>query len=260
MRILNAQGDMATLSTILSTVVQDEPDLIMPISTPALQATLRQAGSRPVVFTSVGDAVRAGAGEDETNHLPNVTGITTKSPFTGMARLIRQTMPQVTRVGTLYAPSEINSQLYRAWFEEALQAEGIRLVAVPVNASADVSEATLALLRTGIQLVCQIADNATRPGYGQIIARASAAGLPFFCFDSSGLQFGGTLALARDYYQAGREAAEVALEVLQGRRPDHIPFANTRSEVLLVNPERMKAFGLALPPEFADRAVIHHED
>ena len=253
-RVLNAQGDLTTLSSIMTAVRAEQPDLLVAISTPALQAALRQAGPLPIVFCSVGDGVQAGAGESVSNHLPNVTGITTRSPFEPMARLIRQTIPGVRSVGTLFSPSEVNSELYRAWFAEALQAEGLELESVPVNNSAEVAEATSALLKKDIQLVSQIADNATRPAYAQIVRRAADAGLPFFCFDSAGMKDGAALAYARDYYYAGVEAAEVAVRILRGERPADIPFTNTRTEILVINPAVLQQFNLVLPSEFMEKA------
>jgi ABC-type uncharacterized transport system substrate-binding protein len=254
LRSLNAQGDMTTLTSIVTAVSAEQPDLIMPISTPALQAALRQAGALPIVFSSVGDAVRAGAGESETEHRPNVTGITTRSAFAGMARLLKQAAPQVRAVGTLFSPAEINSELYRQWFAEALEKEGLKLVALPVNSSAEIAEAATALLRSDIQIVAQILDNATRPGYAQIAKRAEAANLAFLCFDSAGLREGAALALSRDFYDTGRAAAALAVRVLRGEPPKSIPFANTPTEVLLINPILLKRFGLALSPELLQKA------
>ena len=259
LRILNAQGDMTTLSSILTAVVGEQPDLIMPVSTPALQATLRQASALPVVFACVGDGVLAGAGESISNHLPNVTGITTRSAFEGMASLLRQMFPDGKLVGTLFTPSEISSELYCQWFEEALAVQGFRLVAVPVNTSAETAEATTALLRHAPAVLAQISDNATRPGYANIIARASADGVPFFCFDSSGVEDGAALALARDFYHSGLEAAAMAVRVLQGESPAGIPFRNTQTEVLLVNPTLLERFGLKLPEEYKAQAKVYTE-
>ncbi len=249
----NAQGDMTTLSSIMATVRARPPDMLMVISTPALQAALRQAGPVPIVFCSVGDGVQAGAGESVSNHLPNVTGITTRSPFEPMARLIRAMMPEARAVGTLFTPGEINSELYREWFAEALHEEGIALVAIPVNTSGEVAEATTALLKSNIALIAQIADNTTRPAYPQMARRATLAGLPFFCFDSAGMKDGAALAYARDYHANGMEAAGVALRVLRGESPANIPFTNTRSEVLMFNPAVLSTFNLELPEAF--RAV-----
>ena len=256
LRCLNAQGDMTTLTSIMTSIQAEEPDLVFVISTPALQASLRQLGHLPIVFASVGDGVRAGAGSSETDHLPNVTGITTRSPFESMARLIKQSVPGVRSVGTLFTPSEINSELYRGWFAEALKNEGLELVAVPVNSSADTSEGMLALLRAPIQVVGQIADNATRPGFSQIARRARDVQKPVFCFDTSEMADGATLALARDYYENGVEAAAMAVRILRGVSPKDIPFTNTSTETLAINPEMMRQYGIVLSPENNAKAKI----
>jgi ABC-type uncharacterized transport system substrate-binding protein len=253
---LNAQGDMTTLTSIMTAVRAAQPDLVMPISTPALQAALRQAGELPIVFACVGDGVLAGAGKTVTDHLPNVTGITTFSPFAAMAKLIRQAVPQARTVGTLFTPGEVNSEQYRSAFASALQAEGLVLSAVPITSSAEVAEAVTELLRHELQVVGQISDNLTRPAFAQIARRSREAKLPFFCFDSSGVKEGATLALARDFYATGYEAAELAVKVLRGAAPKDIPFANTRTETLTICPDLLTTYGVVLPAELRQRAQV----
>ncbi len=253
-RMMNAQGDMGTLSSIMTSVSADNVDLLMCISTPALQAALRQAGNTKIVFTSVGDGVQAGAGKSETEHLPNVTGITTRSPFEDMSKLIRRLMPNAKKVGTLFTPAEINSVLYKDWLAQALDAEGMRLVAVPVNSSADTSEAAAALCRGDIDLVCQILDNTTRPGFAAIVRHADQKQVPTFCFEKSQMRYGPVLALARDYYDAGYEAGQVAIRVLRGEDPAKIPFSNSKTLHLVLNNEALNRYGISVPEDIASRA------
>lgn len=258
LRVYNAQGDMSTLSSIMTAVRSDRVDLLMVISTPALQAALRQAGSDTrIVFTGVGDAVRAGAGRSETDHLPNVTGITTRSAFADMASLISESVPGVRNVGTLYTPAEINSVLYKNWFEEALASVGLGLIAVPVTASGDVPQSAIELVNQDIQVLAQVVDNLTRPGFGLIARRAADNNLSVFVFDSDQMKDGGAVCLSRDYYDAGIEAAEKAVRVLRGESPEHIPFSNTQSLKVIVNPELVKKYGLRLPQDFVDQAEIY---
>ena len=256
LKALNAQGDMSTLSSIMASVRADQPDLLMAITTPALQAALRQTGNVRIVFTGVADGVQAGAGKSETDHLPNVTGITTRSPFEGMADLIRELLPSARRVGTLFTPAEVNSLVYKQGFEGALKPLGMELVCVPVTATAETSESTVALCREKIDLVCQISDNTTRPAFGQIARKASDSGLPIFAFDTNQVKAGAILALARDYYNAGLEAGEQAVRILRGENPANIPFANTRSETLTINPAAAAKAGLAIPESVLARAKI----
>jgi ABC-type uncharacterized transport system substrate-binding protein len=254
LRTLNAQGDMTTLTSIITAVRAERPDLVMTISTPALQAALRQITDLPLVFGCVADGVVAGAGTSPTEHRPNVTGISSRHPAEGMARLLKLCVPGLRAVGTLFSPGEVNAEHNRKLFAAALEQEGLKLIAVPVNSSTETVEATTALLRSDIQIICQVMDNTTRPAFSQIAKRADEAGLAFFCFDSSALRDGATLALARDFYDTGSETAALAVRILHGEAPQGIPLTNARTEVLMVNPELLKKRGLVLPPEYAAKA------
>lgn len=243
----NAQGDMTTLSSIMQTVAADHPDLVLVVSTHTLQAALRQvARTNPVVFTGVGDAIQAGAGESETNHHPNVTGITTRSPFVEMAKLIKETLPAVRNVGTLFTPAEINSVLYKDWLNDALASEGLKLVAIPVTSSSEITQATAEMVRHDIQLVAQVVDNLTRPGFALIARQADESNLPVFVFDSNQMNEGGTLALARDYYDAALEASDMAVSILKGASPANIPIRNASHTNFILNEDKAKRFGLRL--------------
>ncbi len=258
LRVFNAQGDMSTLSSIMTTIKAERPDLLMVISTPTLQAAIRQIGSDTrIVFTGVGDAVKAGAGKSEKQHLPNITGITTRSPFSDMARLISESVPGVRSVGTLYTPAEINSVLYMEWFRDALKQYGLELVTVPVTSSADVAQAATEMCRKKIQVVCQIVDNLTRPGFALIADKARQSQLPVFVFDSDQMRDGGNVCLSRDYYDAGLEAAEKAVRILQGENPAKIPFSNTRSMKKIYHPEMVKQLRIKLPQWFLSHAETY---
>jgi len=254
----NAQGDMSTLSSIMTTVKSDRVDLLMVVSTPTLQAALRQAGEETkIVFTGVGDGVKAGAGKSETDHLPNVTGISTRSAFDGMARIIRKTLPDARRVGTLFTPGEINSVLYKNWFKEALEKEGLELVAVPVSSSADVAQSAIELCSKDIHVLGQVVDNLTRPGFALIARKAAENNLPVYVFDSDQMKYGGAICLARDYYDAGLEAAEKAVRIFKGEHPKDIPFNNTQSEKLILNPVLAEKYKLRISKELMEKATIY---
>lgn len=258
LKVYNAQGDMSTLSSIMTAVKSDRVDLLMVVSTPTLQAALRQAGEETkIVFTGVGDGVKAGAGKSETDHLPNLTGISTRSAFDGMARIIKQTLPDTRLVGTIFTPGEINSVLYKDWFQDALGKEGMELAAVPVSSSADVAQSAIELCSKDIHVVAQVVDNLTRPGFALIARKAEENNLPVFVFDSTQMKDGGVICLARDYYNAGLEAAEKVVRILRGENPKDIPFNNTKSEKLILNPELAKRYKLRISDELMKKATIY---
>src|SRR5262249_17744144 len=108
-RVRNAQGDMATLSALVDAAVGGGTDLLMTLSTPTLQAAMQRAGGLPIVFTFVADAMAAGAGRSNTDHLPNVTGVPTMAAYNEMLDIIQECLPAARHLGTLFVPAEVNS-------------------------------------------------------------------------------------------------------------------------------------------------------
>jgi ABC-type uncharacterized transport system substrate-binding protein len=74
-RIQNAQGDMATLSSLVDNAVSQGADLLITFSSPTLQVALHRVAHLPIVFTYVANGVITGAGRSMTDHLPNFTGV-----------------------------------------------------------------------------------------------------------------------------------------------------------------------------------------
>ncbi|MFH1476731.1 MAG: ABC transporter substrate-binding protein [Verrucomicrobiota bacterium] len=254
-KILNAHADMATLMAMTSAAADDRPDLILLTSTPTLQAVLRKVSDIPVVFGAVGDPVRAGAGQSVTQHLPNITGITTLSDFAGMVAVVRECLPDARRIGTLFVPAEINSVLYRDALAEAARRNGLDLVSVAVSTSTEVPDAAMALAAKPVDAICQITDNLNDASFPGIVQAARRYQKPLLAFVSGqAINGGAAVAVARDYEQVGRDMADLALRIRHGESPATIPFQPASRTRLVVNPENAARCGLRLPPELLKRA------
>src|SRR5262249_32084200 len=109
----NAQGDIATLNSIFDELSANDTDVIVSLSTPALQCGLRKIDQKPLVLGAVLDPIAAGAGKSDANHRKNVTGIYLDYHYPEMVRTIREVLPQARRVGSLFTPGEVNSTVAR---------------------------------------------------------------------------------------------------------------------------------------------------
>lgn len=118
----SAHSDAAALNGIIDAVKNADYDLIFTISTPALQAALKKIQKTPVVFSSTGDPIGAGAGKSFSSHAENVTGICSMSDFSGMIKLVKEISPDVKKIGTVFCPAEINSVLYKDCLKKACSA------------------------------------------------------------------------------------------------------------------------------------------
>ena len=254
--IYNANGDLATLNSILDAVQQEHPDILATASTPALQNALKKIKGLPIVFTNSGDPIGAGAGESFQQHLPNVTGICTISDFSGMMDLLQDLFPSLQRIGTLYSPGEINSVRYQEELTRTAQQRGVEVDLVPVSASSEIADAALSLVSRRPQAIAQIVDNLTSPGFPTMVEAARNGGVPIFGFEATMAQQGAVAAVSRDYTQAGRDSAGFVLRILKGESPAGIPIQLVSRTLLVLNPEAAQLFGLRFSPELLGKADL----
>ena len=250
----SAQGDMATLNGIMDAVRTERADLVIPFSTPTLQTAVNKIQNIPIVFALVGDAIIAGAGRTNEDHLPNVTGATIISPFEEMTALLREVRPNARRCGTVFTPAEVNSAYYFDVFKESGRKSGVEIVGVAATGSSDVSDAALALMSRNIDVVCQISDNLTAATFTPIAQAAQRARLPIFSFSSIQSKEGASIVLARDFRDGGRESALMAARVIRGEKPSSIPFKLTARIRLIINRTEARANGLVIPASVLKRA------
>ncbi len=254
MTIRNAQGDMSTLNGLVDAALTAKTDLLMTLSTPTLQAAIRKAPRLPIVFTFLADPIAAGAGRSFTDHLPNVTGVATGSAFEEVLDLLRACLPNAKRIGTIVVPSEVNTVYNRDQLALAAQKRGMELVSVPAGTSSELPDAALALCSMKIDAVSQVAGNLTTSGFTSIARAARAAKLPSFGFMSTQTEQGAVGVVARDYYDAGVEAAQLAVRVMRGESPGSLPFQLVRRTKTTLNLTAARGVGLTIPESILRKA------
>lgn len=251
----NAQGDMATLNTMVSVAASDRPDLVLLTSTPTLQAVVQKIHDIPVIFSNVSNPIIAGAGKTDEDHLPNVTGIYSGHDFPGMVKLVRHILPNARTVGTLYCPAEANSEFNAAELLEAAQAAGLKCFNVASTASSEVPQTAQALIDRGVDAICQVADNMHDTAFTAIAQAARRTKTPLFTFvPGLARERGAAVALAKDYSSAGHDQAELMLRIMQGADPADIPFRPIRLTELIVNLDNAKHCGFEIPADVVAEA------
>ncbi len=259
--VRNAQGDMPTLSMLVDAALSQGCDLLLTQSTPTLQAALQRAQRVPIVFTFVANAVLAGAGRSNEDHLANVTGVPTQSAYEALIAAVRECLPAARRIGTLFVPAEVNSVFNKDQLTKVAQRYGIEVVAVAANTSSEMADAALALCNQPLDAVVQIAGNVTTAAFASIAQAAARVRLPLFGSLSSDAHEGAAVVVARDYYEGGREAGVMAARVMRGESPGSIPFTPLAKTKVIVNLDAARATGLTVPPSLLRRAdeVLGHD-
>jgi len=253
-RIRNAQGDMATVSSLIDAALSDGTDMLVTFSTPTLQAAMQKSRDVPIVFNYVANAFAAGAGTTDTDHVPNVTGVYMIGAYDLMLQHIRQVLPKARVLGTVFVPAEVNMVSQREVLLKAAKKAGFEIKTMAANSTSEVSDAALALVSSRIDAFCQIAGNLTASAFPSIAQVANQARLPVFVFQTSQARGGALLAVARDYHDSGHEAARMAARVMRGEHPSAIPFVAFAKTRLVVNLDAARRLGIVVPADLVSKA------
>jgi putative tryptophan/tyrosine transport system substrate-binding protein len=246
-KVLNAQGDMTTVSALIDAAVTDNANLIVTFSTPTLQAAIRRAGTTPVVYAYVANGLFAGAGKTETDHLPNITGVNSAAADREMMKLLREYFPGYHKLGTLFVPSEVNMVYQLGKTEKAASEFGFEIVSVPVSTATEVPDAAAALASRHIDAIMQIPGNLTVSAFSSISEAADRAHLPVFVFMQGQVRQGALVALARDFHDSGYASGLLAVRVMRGESPGNIPIEQYLQTSLIVNLDSARKLRMQLP-------------
>lgn len=254
--IKSAQGDMATLASIIDAVSGEDASIVVPFSTPALQTAAARLRGLPIVFSVVADPVLAGVAKADGSHLPNVTGVQVLGGYADMAELLARDFPSWKRIGTTFAPAEVNSVANLENFRKELAARGISIETMAAATAGDLPDAVLALGTKSIDAIVQIDDNQSSGGFPAIARAAARARMPLFAFTRDAVLQGAALSIGLDYHEAGRLAAELVLRVLRGEDPGLIPIRGLATRNLWLSPENARKQGLKIPASLLARARL----
>ena len=256
LHIQHANTDMSMLSQVTAAMAAQKPDLLVPLSTPALASAIAHTRDVKIVFGIVSAPLAAGAGASFEDHLPNVTGVHFALPSAQTFEWAFTLFPGTRRIGLLYNPSEANSVKELELLRKILAPRDVSLTAVAVSATSEVAENINAVLTQNVDMVFAMGDNTVANGLPAIIKACHQNEVPVIADDSSLMGSGAVLSCGPGPYLSGQAVAELAARVLQGESPGAIPIAPAQRNELAVDPAALKASGIRPPPELLARADL----
>lgn len=249
-----AQGNPATAAQIARQFVGESPDVIVPISTPSAQAVVSAAGgSIPVVFTAVTDPEGAQLVEDNQRPGGNVTGVSDLLPLSDHLALIREIVPQAKTLGVIYNPGEANSVALLERLRELAPGAGFELMEATATKSSEVQQAARSLAGDADALYVPT-DNTVVSAFEAVAQAARQAKVPLFAGDTDSVSRGAVAAVGFNYYELGKQTADIVARVLNGEKPGDIPVLFAQGSNLVVNPAAAEAMGVELSPGLVARA------
>lgn len=233
--IRNGMGSIPEVHRIAQEFVSSKVDLIVPLSTPCLQAALQSSSEIPIVFSSIANPFLAGAGRSVDDHLPNVTGVSSQGPIKKGLAFIKQVLPQTKRIGTLWTPSELNSKFYLDLAREGAKELDFEVVDVPINNKSEILLAAQVLMNKKIEVIYQISDNTINASFEAVSRVADENGIPLFGGALFSTNLGACAALGWDFFDMGYKAGKIAIRIKNGEKPQDIPIEYMTDVMLYLN-------------------------
>lgn len=252
--IKNGKGDIPEVQRIALEFVRDEVDMIVPFSTPCVRAALHATRQIPILFSSVANPFLAGAGISAEDHLSNVTGVSSAGPIKQSLALIKDIIPHARRIGTLWTPSEINSNYYLEVARDSAAELGLDIVAVPIANSSEILLSAHVLINEKIDVIYQISDNTINDSFEAVGLAAAENSIPLFGGFLSSTQLGACASMGWDFFDMGYRTGKIALQIKNGEKPSDIPFQHMDNVLLHINLDTANKQGVEFPDEILKRA------
>jgi ABC-type uncharacterized transport system substrate-binding protein len=237
-KVSSAQGDLATLPSLIDAAVDAKAKVIVTLQDETLQAAVQRVKTTPIVFNILSDPFAAGAGTSDSNHLANITGV--YSPGFGdpeqtkRVELIKRIVPKAKRVGILFSPGEPLSVGLKDRMTVAAKKAGLTVEAVPINSVSEGTEAAAAIVGKKVDAI-EIYGNAAHGAFESIIQVAREHKVPVFSPSPFEILKGATAALYPDFQEGGVEAGKMIGRILKGESPGAIPFFRLQTTKEQVN-------------------------
>jgi putative ABC transport system substrate-binding protein len=234
---------------ILTQITDLKPQLIFTVGTEKTLLVKDRITDIPIIFSMVLDPVEGGIVSSFDASGKNITGVSLKISTQTQFDKLKQILPNIKSVGMLYdAKSKVG---LKEEASEAAQKLGLKLVAKPISSKADVagtldelvSEADC--LWAGVDTLVYNSQSAKH-----ILLTTLRSKIPFMAFSSHYVDAGALMALECDYEDIGRQTAEMAIDILNGKNPGTLPIGLPRKVDLVTNQNTAEVIGVTIPQEF----------
>lgn len=243
----NAQGDMSLATSIGHKFASEKKDLIFAISTPSAQGALNSTKDIPIVLTAVTDPVDAGLVKSLKSSGNNVTGTIDAPPLEEQLKLMRNIFPEKKIIGTIYNPSEKNSEIQISNLESLAPKYGFKINKIGINSVNDISLAVNSLLDKS-EIIYTPLDNTVASSLPIIVNAANSKKIPIFGSEEAHVKAGATITLGIDYFELGKKSGKMASLILSGKKsPSEIPIEGLDSYSIVWNSTSADLIGTTLP-------------
>lgn len=241
------QGDLEKGRKLARKIRASDPALVFAVGLKAAKAAQLEIVDIPVVYAMVLDPAKYGL------NTQNMTGVLLEVPVERQLAMIRNLLPQLKHIGTLYDPAKTSALIDEA--RRLLKQSGTELVPMQITSEREVPGNLRALLPS-IDALWLVPDSTvlTDESLRFILNSALEGRVPVIGFSREFARSGALLCLSVNYADIGRQAGHLTRKLLDGQLSLPMkPWHPERIETS-VNLKTAKFLGIDIPRELEQKA------
>ncbi|HVP07109.1 MAG TPA: ABC transporter substrate-binding protein [Candidatus Acidoferrum sp.] len=232
---------------VKDSVLKLKPRLVLTVGSAATQYARDNFPDIPTVFCSVMYPVISGFVETFSHPGGNITGASLSIPADIQFRYFKQIIPTLKTLGVLYTD---NTAPLIPPSKVVAKQMGLNLVAIKISSEKELSASldSIAKVADGIWSVADA--NLFNPQSTKfILVNALRKGIPLMGFSRNVVESGALFALDFDYKAIGRQAGDLANQVMKGARTQELPVTTPDIIWFHYNEKTAQHMNITIPPE-----------
>ena len=247
----NAQGDIPTLTQITKYMISQKPTLIATCPTLATITAVQNVKDIPI-FMMVSETVERLQVKSKLDGYPkNLFGVGETLAYvdTSVSLIPKLIKPKGEKIkmGLVFNQSEPQSVQALEEIKKVANANNIEVVALPVNASADVQLVTQSLLSKNIDVFFANPDNTIFASFESILKACEAKNVPIMTSEAGLVSRGALAAYGPDMYEWGYQSGLQAAQLLKTGTTEGIAPALVKTRNKVYNPAMAKKYNITIP-------------
>jgi putative tryptophan/tyrosine transport system substrate-binding protein len=252
-----ADGELERLPALAADLVRLGVDVIVTGSNPNTVAVMKATTTIPIVMTNSADPVSTGLVASLARPGGNVTGVSLDAgnEISGKRlELLKETLPNLSRVGILWNPDFAPNRSRLASMREAARELGLTLVPAEARGLDALEQAFATMVRERAQAFVVLGESMLFSNRGEIAVMALRNRLPAASSLREFAEAGLLLTYGVDLSDLFRRSAIFVDKIFKGAKPADLPVEQPTKFELVINLKTAKALGVEVPTSLLQRA------
>lgn len=257
--INNPNGDRDLTKQMAKAIVEQKPDLIVPISTTATAAVQEASagtGNR-IVFVDVAN-IKELKITDTKHPGGNITGVTSDTVTAGAKRMeiLKEVVPKARVFGIIMNPKHVSASEIRKVHEAAAKALNLNLKYYELSSKEELDTILAKIEKDKPDGVMTTSEAIISNNAELIASRLRKAKIPSIDFNAErGVKSGYLMMFGLSRYDTGKQGARLIDKVLKGSSPGDLPIEFAQESRLELNKEVAAEIGIVFTDTILRRGV-----